>query len=161
MNMKHMEYLKQVALDDVTILEIKEGTYRGSWKKRGGVGAFMMLARKWDRLENMVEVFSYNVFTAINEDDTPGADGTTLAEIQDLRRYLLLVEAEYRARLSQKQSAEDGGHHAQQDDDDTGLDGIERGKLIGQPAYEILKNAPNVPCPHGYADADDCPDCRH
>ena len=32
-------------------------------------------------------------------------DGTILAEIQDLRRYLLLIEAEYRSRQA-KQNAE-------------------------------------------------------
>ena len=37
---------------DVKALEVAEKSYGDSWKKRGGIGAFMMLARKWDRIEN-------------------------------------------------------------------------------------------------------------
>ena len=40
---------------DITGLLKAERSYGDSWKKRGGVGAFMMLARKWDRLENQVK----------------------------------------------------------------------------------------------------------
>jgi len=38
--------------DDVRELVEAEKSYGDSWRKRGGVGAFMMLARKWDRIEN-------------------------------------------------------------------------------------------------------------
>src|SRR5262245_54078204 len=97
-DMEHLNYLKTVADRDVLHLLEKEKTYGGSWKKRGGVGAFMMLARKWDRLENfMKHYYMYNVFEGV-KDHPDGEDGTTLAEIRDLRRYLLLVEAEMMAR---------------------------------------------------------------
>lgn len=92
-NMGHMDYLEAVAREDVHHLQEKERTYQGSWKRRGGVGAFMMLARKWDRLEPMVARRSWNIFAAISENSS-GDDGSVLAEIRDLRRYLLLVEAE-------------------------------------------------------------------
>jgi hypothetical protein len=112
--MDHLEYLQIVADEDIRELRRKEITYKGSWKKRGGCGAFHMLARKWDRLENMLEhethilnrsragqpnltVERYDVFAAI-EVDVSGADGTVLAEVRDLRRYLLLCEAEMAAR---------------------------------------------------------------
>lgn len=96
----HMEFLGAVASEDVAHLREKERTYGGSWKKRGGVGAFMMLARKWDRIENLLgykDGTQYNIFAAI-EANPHGGDSTVLAEIRDLRRYLLLVEAEMVAR---------------------------------------------------------------
>lgn len=96
MNMDHMNYLSRVCEEDVEVLMHKEATYQGSWKKRGGTGAFMMLARKWDRIEGILE--NYDIFAAI-EADMSGDDGTMLAEVRDLRRYLLLVEAEMLSRL--------------------------------------------------------------
>ena len=109
-DMRHLDYLEIVAAGDVKHLLEKEKKYKGSWKQRGGVGAFMMLARKWDRLENMLEqpqththedvtrtVGQYDLFGEIQANPT-GEDGTALAEIGDLRRYLMLVEAEMMAR---------------------------------------------------------------
>jgi hypothetical protein len=110
----HLDYLFSIAQSDVEHIKEKEKTYQGSWKKRGGCGAFHMLARKWDRLENMLgrethilnrsragqpnlTVERYDVFAAVEADAT-GGDGTVLAEVRDLRRYLLLVEAEMAAR---------------------------------------------------------------
>ena len=111
---RHMNFLRAVFDEDERVLREKETTYRGSWKRRGGVGAFMMLARKWDRLESMMEtdlvrprgetpetVGKYDVFERLWDGsgaDGSGADGTALAEIRDLRRYLALVEAEMIAR---------------------------------------------------------------
>src|SRR4249920_1338487 len=119
-NMNHMKYLELVANSDVSTLRRKESTYKGSWKKRGGVGAFMMLARKWDRLESIAENNTYDIFKALFESKDPGADGQVLAEIRDLRCYLLLVEAEYLAHFGARNDVlakqvpgtpEDGGHH--------------------------------------------------
>ncbi len=99
-DMGHMDHLEAVAAADVAFVRMREKTYRGSWKRRGGVGAFMMLARKWDRLEEMLgfkDGTQYNIFAAI-EAKPSGGDGSTLAEVRDLRRYLLLVEAEMVSR---------------------------------------------------------------
>lgn len=101
-SMCHMAHLEAVAAADVGHIREKEETYRGSWKRRGGIGAFMMLARKWDRLEGMMSPEShyaapYDIFKII-ESSPGGEDGTALAEVRDLRRYLLLVEAEMVAR---------------------------------------------------------------
>ena len=85
--------LNNLANEDVTGLHEAEQSYGDSWKKRGGVGAFMMLARKWDRLENQVTKVNYDIFQAIQQDTRPEG---ILDDIQDLRRYLLLVEAEVR-----------------------------------------------------------------
>jgi hypothetical protein len=115
----HHEYLRDVALEDVRLVTEKDKSYGASWKKRGGPGAFMMLARKWDRLEQMIsglgrfgggdeDAQPYDVFAWIEAQGRSakkysphmlqGADGTVLAEVRDLRRYLLLVEAEMVAR---------------------------------------------------------------
>jgi hypothetical protein len=85
------ETVKKLAADDAHVLEERDKSYGSSWKKRGGVGAFMMLARKWDRIENIVQGWNWDVFSAIGQD--PSNDGI-IDDIRDLRRYLLLVEAE-------------------------------------------------------------------
>lgn len=77
--------------EDGRVLFSKEQSYGGSWKKRGGVGAFMMLARKWDRIEQQVQAHGYDVFKAIEADSD---DEGILDDIRDLRRYLFLVDAE-------------------------------------------------------------------
>ena len=90
--------LEQIAREDVSVLEEKGKTYGDSWKRRGGVGAFMMLARKWDRLENVCRVFHWDVFDAVASDGEADAEGV-LDDIADLRRYLLLVESEARTQM--------------------------------------------------------------
>ena len=49
----------------------------------------MMLARKFDRIENQCKKNGYDIFKTILED--PSNTGI-LDDIRDLRRYLLLVE---------------------------------------------------------------------
>lgn len=110
--MDHMNFIPVVLQRDEEVLKQKEGTYKGSWKKRGGCGAFMMLARKWDRLENIVDAHEpqYDILKAGEQDmmelgqpfDREAPDGTLLAEIRDLRRYLVLVEAELMARCTEQ-----------------------------------------------------------
>lgn len=106
----HITYLDEVARDDVRFVEIAEKNYGSSWKKRGGVGAFMMLSRKWDRIENALrpsdadesranlkahDIAPWDIFAAIQVDSRPEG---IIDDIRDLRRYLLLVESEMRAR---------------------------------------------------------------
>ena len=88
--------VEKVAQVDVTKLHKAEQSYGNSWKQRGGVGAFMMLARKWDRLEKQVNESNYDIFLAAEKDTR--AEGI-LDDIQDLRRYLMLVEAEIRVNF--------------------------------------------------------------
>jgi|TARA_R100000353_G_scaffold172642_1_gene138051 hypothetical protein len=83
------ERMRGIAQTDVTELEEAGKSYGDSWKRRGGVGAFMMLARKWDRIENQVLSYNYDVFEAYHDDDR---EEGILDDIKDLRRYLLLVE---------------------------------------------------------------------
>jgi len=84
-----------LANQDVEGLHESEQSYGDSWKQRGGVGAFMMLARKWDRLEKQVNEYNYDVFLAAKDDMR---EEGILDDIRDLRRYLFLVEAEVRMR---------------------------------------------------------------
>jgi hypothetical protein len=86
-----IEHVRTVAHTDVEKLHIAEQSYGDSWKQRGGVGAFMMLARKWDRLEKQVAEHHYDVFSAATKDNRPEG---IIDDIRDLRRYLMLVEAE-------------------------------------------------------------------
>ena len=92
---------KLTVLDHVK-LEEAEQSYGDSWKQRGGVGAFMMLARKWDRLEKQVTEQGYDIFQAITYDDR---EEGVLDDIRDLRRYLFLVEAEVYMRQNGKRKA--------------------------------------------------------
>ena len=87
--------LEQVSAEDITGLKRAAESYGDSWKRRGGVGAFMMLARKWDRLELHAQRSGYDIFKVIESDErTEGA----IDDLRDLRRYLMLVEAELRVR---------------------------------------------------------------
>jgi len=85
------DILDRIAVNDVAGLRKAEQSYGDSWKKRGGVGAFMMLARKMDRMENHAKKNGFDIFKAIISDNR--AEGV-IDDIRDLRRYLILVEAE-------------------------------------------------------------------
>jgi len=87
----HLNHLEGVLRSDSIGLQIAEKSYGSSWKVRGGVGAFMMLARKWDRLQNRVREHGWDVFKAIATDKR--REGV-IDDVRDLRRYLTLVECE-------------------------------------------------------------------
>ena len=86
--------IKSIAQDDINSLIESEKSYGDSWKRRGGTGAFMMLARKFDRIEQQSKDCNYDVFEAGGK--YTGEDGL-LDDIGDLRRYLFLVENEIRS----------------------------------------------------------------
>lgn len=96
----YLDYLQDIAESDVRGLRKAEASYGDSWKKRGGVGAFMMLARKWDRIEKMLDPEqtpndkAWDIFAAVTYDER--MEGM-IDDIRDLRRYLMLVEAEMKA----------------------------------------------------------------
>lgn len=90
--------LQEVADNDAAVLVAKDRDYGSSWRKRGGMGAFMMLARKWDRIESILgrawenpeeglRAERYDLFAFLEFNP-----GDVLDDVRDLRRYLLLVE---------------------------------------------------------------------
>ena len=86
----NFDKIKALTEGDIEALKNAEVSYGDSWRKRGGVGAFMMLARKWDRIENQTNKQGWDMFAAIFADTS---DAGLLDDIRDLRRYLLLVES--------------------------------------------------------------------
>lgn len=92
---KFLDELDKIAAEDAVGLKEAQKSYGESWKIRGGVGAFMMLARKFDRLQIRVEKLNWDIFEAIISDQR--SEGI-IDDVVDLRRYLMLVEAEMRAR---------------------------------------------------------------
>ena len=89
--MSKWENMKESAQNDLEALKRAETSYGDSWKRRGGVGAFMMLARKFDRIENQAKAENWDIFEA---GDVYGGEDGILDDIRDLRRYLILVENE-------------------------------------------------------------------
>lgn len=105
---KFSDSIKNVVNDDIHGLTNAKESYGDSWKKRGGVGAFMMAARKWDRLEIQVNKHNFDIFKACDEDRR--SEGI-LDDIRDLRRYLILIESEIKQRNN-----EDAVPHVQTED---------------------------------------------
>jgi len=94
---RFLEYLDAIAAEDAEGLHVAAKSYGPSWKQGGGSNAFAMLKRKWDRLVNRLVRPEINgdIFKGIATDDR--GEGV-IDDVRDLRRYLLLVEAEMRAR---------------------------------------------------------------
>ncbi len=113
---------------DVVLLVEKDKGYGRSWMKRGGVGAFMMLARKWDRLQHRVSQSDapypmdggrspakWDIFEHLEADER--SEGL-IDDIRDLRNYLLLVEEEMMERGILPDSIEEVEHR----EDPTGME---------------------------------------
>lgn len=103
------ERLFALAKRDAESVFKKDMEYGHSWRKRGGVGAFFVIARKWDRLEERLKQIysgsaSQDVSAAVSQYDLFGhitADNREegiIDDVRDLRRYLLLVEEEMMER---------------------------------------------------------------
>tara|TARA_R100000008_G_scaffold68266_1_gene45459 strand:+ start:1767 stop:2114 length:348 start_codon:yes stop_codon:yes gene_type:complete len=83
------EAMLAIAQKDLDALKRAEESYGNSWRRRGGVGAFMMLARKFDRIEHQSEKHGWDIFEA---GEAFKGEAGLLDDIRDLRRYLILVE---------------------------------------------------------------------
>ena len=106
------EQLSSIASNDVKVLKQKDLSYGSSWKRRGGVGAFMMAARKWDRLENILgKDAKYDIFQQIVSELKKGVSDGILDDIQDLRAYLLLIETEARRLATQEHQEKEALYH--------------------------------------------------
>lgn len=81
--------LEEMAIKSVHQLVHKNKQYGESWCKRGGEQAFAVIARKWDRLEAILEQMDngYNIFEAWEKNP-----GNIRDDIRDLRDYLFLLE---------------------------------------------------------------------
>lgn len=99
---RYHRYLEAVAADDIAYVRRKDKAYGASWKRRGGPGAFFTLVRPWDRFERMAEeyVVPFDVFTMIMMQGLEGPDGSAIACVRDMRRYLLLLECEMAEQLA-------------------------------------------------------------
>lgn len=88
------------AESDVVELHAKDQAYGGSWCRRGGQGAFMMLSRKADRLETITQKHGLDLEAVRVMTDV---GGETIADtLSDLRRYLILCLAYRRAQSSEE-----------------------------------------------------------
>lgn len=84
-----IEEIARAYEQDYSYLIKRDQEYHASWLKRGGVGAFMTFCRKWDRFAPMVCEYNRNAL------DMLAAHPDRIDDVQDLRRYLLLVESEW------------------------------------------------------------------
>jgi hypothetical protein len=87
--MDFRDELEKLLTASIQVLDDKREGYGDSWKKRGGVGAFMVIARKWDRIEHAAKENGWNLFEALRISRTDLLD-----DICDLRNYLTLVQHE-------------------------------------------------------------------
>lgn len=78
--------MRATAVHIVNVVEQKDKDYGSSWKRRGGAGAFMVMARKWDRIENLVQKDKWDIFDALMKDR-----GGIRDDVQDLIGYLHLI----------------------------------------------------------------------
>lgn len=96
--LSYHRHLASITEGDLDYVRRKDAQYQASWKRHGGVGAFFTIVRPWDRLYSMVTAPDkvwpqYDLMRAVLH-EMDGKDGSVLACVRDLRRYLLLVEAE-------------------------------------------------------------------
>lgn len=137
----YLRTLPGVVAADLDRVTTKDREYGASWKKRGGTGAFMMLARKWDRLEEQAKQHNWDVFKAVV---AGGTSENVLDTIRDLRGYLLLVEADLLARNAVPNADSMRGVHA------TEL--ADRGQVVNppaaQPMQEVYRQYGHIPTGH-------------
>jgi hypothetical protein len=86
----YRQHVEDIATADAAVVVEKDKQYGASWCKRGGVGAYMVMIRKVDRMEEACQKRGYNIFEAVARDNR--SEGL-IDDIRDLRQYLLLIEA--------------------------------------------------------------------
>lgn len=78
--------MRGLAEDICKVVEQKDTDYGSSWRRRGGAGAFMVMIRKADRVENLSKQDGYDIFKTIATNR-----GGIIDDIDDLIGYLLLI----------------------------------------------------------------------
>src|SRR3546814_16570964 len=92
LKMENYAHIRELANKDVDMLIEKGMSYGNSWRKRGGIGAFMMMARKMDGIEN--QSAGYDIFKSIQKGIELGITNDGILDaIRDLPAYLLLLES--------------------------------------------------------------------
>lgn len=84
-----LKRIREIGQQDLFVLDEKGKSYGASWRAWGGAGAFINMARKWDRLVVAVVAADTNIFHAYARDQR---EESILDDVRDLRRYLLLIE---------------------------------------------------------------------
>lgn len=133
--------LTKIALKDAGVVAKKDAEYGSSWKRRGGVGAFMQgIARKWDRIENMASAHGYDIFAACMNNGLSSED--LMDTIRDLRGYLLLIEDEVEQRKTRRE--------LQHEQELTEEAVHKKAMAKGKPAMGVLEGRAEHPAPFGY-----------
>lgn len=148
--LKHLEYLDKISETDVKAVRHSDVQYNASWKARGGVGAYFVAIRKYDRLEARAKQAGYDVFEAVRTDLRPEG---IIDDIRDLRRYLLLWEAELMNRgiiipeLPKNEPDYGSGNVSWQENFPGRLDRLENTSKEGEiPHQECLLEAAKLMC---------------
>lgn len=103
----YVDLLIPISQEIVATVKKKDKEYGASWKRRGGVGAYMMLVRKSDRLEEQVKnEYKYDIFAAI--EDSQDQRETLEDTLTDQIAYGLLILAEIRVRQLEKGNKQNG-----------------------------------------------------
>lgn len=68
----------------------KEAVYGQSWRKYGNISAFMNVARKWDRIDNIMRNAMENGMNTLFSSEAETAQETFLDTVVDLASYTLL-----------------------------------------------------------------------
>lgn len=87
---RQLHRLNFITEELVKFVNDKDVQYGSSWRKRGGAGAFMVIARKWDRIEQACEreTAKYDIFNVFKEEDR---SESILDDCLDLVGYLLIL----------------------------------------------------------------------
>ncbi len=100
---------REIVEKDLEILNKKIQQHGYDWKKRGGVGAFILAARKWDRIERFCCQQSPDKWNIFKAAENKKVTKDLFENIGDLRRYLILIEEEilYRQHKEEKEEEEE------------------------------------------------------
>lgn len=136
----NFEGMRDLAVQNVNVCIDKDKDYGASWKKRGGPGAYMVMARKMDRIEEQARKRAWDIFQVDDGKTTESLDDT----IMDLINYLLLIQ-ETRNQVK--------GIRSMQNPEVVGTSMMYRPPVVGAPYQRIDVPEEGGPTP-GYVNQD-------